>query len=122
MSCHCAKFVYRVLTRWCLPALLAAPVIAATAERDPGDAVPPTELAYGVVLYEFFQQRYFDAMVELGAAQQRAQLQHNAGEAELLRGGMSLSYGMERQELVIGVDPLSGVEAESLTAPPHWSV
>ncbi|KAA1192389.1 hypothetical protein F0M18_06850 [Pseudohalioglobus sediminis] len=113
MSRHCAKLLYRVLMKWYLPAMLAAPVFAASAEPEPGDAVPPTELAYGVVLYEYFQQRYFDAMVELGAAQQRAQLQNSAGEAELLRGGMSLSYGMERQARSIFDNILAQAGSES---------
>ncbi|NNF39799.1 MAG: hypothetical protein HKN64_00375 [Woeseiaceae bacterium] len=48
---------------------------------------------YGEVLFHFFQEDYFPAIVRVLAAQQQAQLSHHADEAELLLGGMYLSYG-----------------------------
>lgn len=51
--------------------------------------------AYGMVLYDFFQQNYYSATVNLLAAQKQHKLKHNAAEARLLLGGLYLSYGQQ---------------------------
>lgn len=48
---------------------------------------------YGEVLFYFYQEDYFPAIVRLLAAQQQSQLDHHGDESELLLGGMYLSYG-----------------------------
>ncbi len=48
---------------------------------------------YGEVLFYFYQEQYFPAIVRLLAAQERSRLEHHADEAELLLGGLYLSYG-----------------------------
>ncbi|MGI9234412.1 MAG: tetratricopeptide repeat protein [Woeseiaceae bacterium] len=48
---------------------------------------------YGEVLYYFYQEDYFPAIVRLLAAKQSQQLEEHADESELLLGGMYLSYG-----------------------------
>jgi hypothetical protein len=48
---------------------------------------------YGEVLFYFYQEEYFPAIVRLLAAKQRSQLEHHDAEAELLLGGLYLSYG-----------------------------
>jgi tetratricopeptide (TPR) repeat protein len=52
--------------------------------------------SYGTALFYYFQEDYFTALSELMAAQQLNELGAHQENAELLRGGMSLSYGMDR--------------------------
>jgi tetratricopeptide (TPR) repeat protein len=54
-------------------------------------------LRYGVSLYHYFQEDYFEALSELMVGQARSELGEHGAGSELLRGGMSLSYGMDRQ-------------------------
>jgi len=63
--------------------LFAAPLPAAV--KDPH---------YGVVLYEFYQQNYFSAAVNLLTAEQLKRLKHHGADSELLLGGLYLSYGL----------------------------
>jgi len=49
---------------------------------------------YGAVLYEFYQQNYFSAAVNLLTAQQLERLKHHNADSELLLGGLYLSYGL----------------------------
>ncbi len=52
------------------------------------------DLHYGEVLFHFYQDDYFTAISHLMAAQQQSLLPHHRDEAELLLGGLQLSYGM----------------------------
>jgi tetratricopeptide (TPR) repeat protein len=72
---------------------LALPAVGAVAD-DEGIVVQ--DLAYGEVLFEFFQEDYFSALTRLTAAQQRGELEHHGTEAELMLGGLYLSYGQHR--------------------------
>ena len=76
-------------------AALALPAADAVAARDV-DGIVVQDLAYGEVLFEFFQEDYFTALTRLMAAQQRGELEHHGAEAELMLGGLYLSYGQHR--------------------------
>jgi hypothetical protein len=52
---------------------------------------------FGEVLFFFFQEDYFSALARLMTAQHFARVPHHAEEAELLRGGMLLSYGLHQE-------------------------
>lgn len=52
------------------------------------------DLYYGVVLFDFYQQNYYSAAVDLLTAQQQKRLQHHDADAQLLLGGLYLSYGL----------------------------
>ena len=73
-----------------LCALLAPAVQAADEGRE---AIVVEEPQFGEALFYFYQEDYFPAIVRLLAAQEQDQLDGHAEEAELLLGGMYLSYG-----------------------------
>lgn len=57
----------------------------------------PTEvrdLPYGHALYYFFQEKYFSSATELLVDLEKHRLPHHNDEAQLLLGGMYLSYGL----------------------------
>jgi len=71
--------------------VLVAP--AAYAAKDDKDPIVVQDPQYGEVLYYFYQEDYFPAIVRLLAAQEQQQLDDHAEDAELLLGGLYLSYG-----------------------------
>ncbi len=81
--------------RACAGACLLLAGAAAPAAPAPGS--PVLDPYYGQVLFDFYQQRYFSAATELEVSQQFQRLPHHADEAELLRGGLLLSYGMRHE-------------------------
>ena len=52
---------------------------------------------YGDTLFHFFQDRYFTSITTLMVSQHFDRVSQHADEAELLRGGMLLSYGLHRE-------------------------
>ncbi len=52
---------------------------------------------YGDSLFYFFQERYFTSVTDLMVSQYFGRVPHHADEAEVMRGGMLLSYGLHRQ-------------------------
>ena len=67
----------------------SAPAPAATHEiRDP---------YYGDTLFQFFQDHYFTALTELMVSQKFGRVEHHSEEAEILRAGIMLSYGLHRE-------------------------
>ena len=83
-----------------LLASLAATLLLATsgaprADERTGTLKPTTvkDLHYGDVLFHFFQDDYFGALTRLRAAQSKDRVAHHRDEADLLLGGLYLSYG-----------------------------
>jgi hypothetical protein len=52
---------------------------------------------YGVTLFDYFQEHYFSSLSDLMVAGHFDRLSHSADEAEVLRGGLLLSYGLHRE-------------------------
>ena len=76
--------------------LLATAVAQAkNVKPDPNGLAPHQvqDLAYGDVLFYFFQDDYFDSITRLLAARQLGRVPHTQEEAELLLGGLYLSLG-----------------------------
>ncbi len=80
-----------ILTCLCLMCVAWAPQEALG--RDDPDEIVIKDPQFGEVLFYFYQDDYFPAIVRLLAAQQQEQLTDHVDEAELLLGGMYLSYG-----------------------------
>ena len=74
---------------WCLS--------VSTFAHAEGTVLPPStvqDLPYGSALYYFFQEKYFSSATEILVNLEQGQVPHHADEAELLLGGMYLSYGL----------------------------
>ncbi|MEH6343502.1 MAG: hypothetical protein V7785_00320 [Bermanella sp.] len=52
------------------------------------------DLKYGTILFDYYQQNYFSALVGYEYAKSKDEFVYNADQARLLKGGMSLSYGL----------------------------
>jgi len=78
---------------------------------DAGAAEGPVTIEdapYGEVLFHFYQQDYFSAIVRLLAARERDRLPHHDAEAELLLGALYLSYGQHLEAAQIFERLLAG--------------
>ena len=78
-----------------LPVLLCL-FLSAPAAAAKGKPSEVQDLAYGEVLFDFFQENYFEALSRVQRAQVDNELDYHKDEARLLEGGMSLAYGMDR--------------------------
>lgn len=76
-----------------LSLFLLTPVPSPGAARSEADPIVVRDPQYGEVLFYFYQEDYFPAIVHLLAAQQQQQLTEHFEQSELLLGGMYLSYG-----------------------------
>lgn len=65
--------------------------VGQAADRAPASV---RDLSYGEVLYHYYQDDYFSSIVHLLKARQQGTLDYHADEAELLLGGLDLSYGL----------------------------
>lgn len=74
--------------------ILSVSLRPALAASDDPDPIVVDDPLFGEVLFHFYQAEYVPAMVRLLAAQHENQLDENSEHAELLLGGMYLSYGL----------------------------
>ena len=88
MIARCCK----ILALSFLLAVSALPVGAIAADSK-SDLTVVRDAHFGEVLFYFYQEDYFPAIVRLLAAQKQTQLENHADESELLLGGLYLSYG-----------------------------
>jgi tetratricopeptide (TPR) repeat protein len=95
-----------ILNRLSLLCLFAAPLVsAASSDREP---IVVSEPHYGEVLYYFYQDDYFPAIVRLLAAQEQEQVIEHGEQAEVLLGGLFLSYGQHLEAAEIFERLLAG--------------
>ncbi len=76
-----------------LSLILLIPVPSVSTAKSKADSIVVRDPQYGEVLFYFYQEDYFPAIVHLLAAQQQQQLTEHIEQSELLLGGMYLSYG-----------------------------
>lgn len=84
----------RSLLRLSTAAALAVAATAAPAQLQPVAVQAPH---YGDTLFEFFQDKHFEAITGLMVSQHFGRIAPHDDEAEVLRGGMLLSYGLHRE-------------------------
>jgi hypothetical protein len=88
---------------WRLPGGLVALVLAACCVPAGAQGTPaPAPLVlkaphYGDTLFQFYQDHYFGAITGLMVSQHFGRVAPHDDEAEVLRGGMLLSYGLHEQ-------------------------
>ena len=82
------------ICRLAAAAFLVLPVAAQPAAAQPlTSPVVVKDAHYGEVLFYFYQEEYFPAIVRVLAAREQSKIGHHDAEAELLLGGLYLSYG-----------------------------
>jgi len=82
--------------RACAAALLAV-CAGAFAAPPPPAGKPVVDPHYGDALFFFFQERYFTSVTNLMVSQHFQRMPSHADDAEVLRGGLLLSYGLHRE-------------------------
>jgi hypothetical protein len=75
-------------------ALPPSNVFAADGKSEP---TVVKDVHFGEVLFYFYQEEYFPAIVRLLAGQKKTRLENHLGESELLLGGLYLSYGHHKR-------------------------
>ena len=73
--------------------LIAGLLCSSVHAKDERKPIVVQDAHFGEVLFYFYQEDYFPAIVRLLAAQQRSRMPNHDSESELLLGGLYLSYG-----------------------------
>ncbi|RZU02796.1 hypothetical protein [Rivibacter subsaxonicus] len=95
------KFSLNAIARRLAGAVAVASLLGAAV---PASAAPPAQPQhvikdphYGDGLFHFFQDQYFESLTSLMVSQHFDRVAQHADEAEILRGGLLLSYGLHRE-------------------------
>ena len=86
----------QALQRFAVAAALASAVACGAALADERGR-PIQDPHYGDTLFHFYQDHYFTAVTNLMVSQHFDRVPQHRDEAEVLRGGMLLSYGLHRE-------------------------
>jgi hypothetical protein len=114
------------IRRWtltCVAGVLASAAGAGHAGDAARDLPPPgkvRDLDYGDVLFHFFQDDYFDALVRLEVSRDLNRIEHHSAEAELLSGGLYLSLGLHSEASRIFNRLLAGPVPQSVSDRAHF--
>ncbi|MGH1486807.1 MAG: tetratricopeptide repeat protein [Cellvibrionaceae bacterium] len=73
---------------------VALTAVSAQAEKPLSSVA---DLRYGVVLYDYFQGKHFDALSELMVAKERGGIQGHKDNPELIEGSINLAFGMDKR-------------------------
>lgn len=73
------------------------------------------ELEYGTILFDYYQQQYFSALVEHEYAVETGNALAQMPAAQVLKGGMMLSYGMAEQSRHIFRELLDASASEAVS-------
>jgi hypothetical protein len=104
-------------------ALAGVPAVAVRDEPPAPDLPPPSkirDLDYGDVLFRFFQDDYFEALVRLEVSRELGRLPTHAAEAELLAGGLYLSLGLHGEATRRFEAVLAGPVPQSVSDRAHF--
>ena len=104
-------------------ALAGVPAVAVRDEPPASDLPPPSkirDLDYGDVLFHFFQDDYFEALVRLEVSHEMGRRPDHAAEAELLAGGLYLSLGLHGEAMRRFEAVLAGPVPQSVSDRAHF--
>ena len=94
---HVSSPIRIALRRVAGAAALVSVFAAGTAAAADATGHPIKDPHYGDTLFHFYQEHYFTSVTTLMASQHFNRVSRHADEAEVLRGGMLLSYGLHRE-------------------------
>ncbi len=114
----CSNALRARLLCWTSALLLFAPLAAPQAGTDKPSSAQ--DLQYGEALFHYFQQDWFNSIVRLQIADTQQALPNHADEAELLLGGLDLSYGLRDEASRIFERLLTDASSDELTRNRAW--
>lgn len=77
--------------------MASAAMITGVARASVEDGLVVQDPHFGAVLFDFYQQDHFKALTRLVTVREQQRVPHHEAEAELLQGGLLLSWGQHRE-------------------------